>query len=147
MIFLYTIVLVLFGAAKALAVWRAGRYERRYTKAALAAEKLLRAPEPKAGNGRPDVAATAKRQFQLGQLVQKRDAVEAKHAAWQARADWLTAVVAAVRGWRGRKLPYTAGVFDVWMLLCLLDHFGAGEYVSAREVVRWVSSLVVRADG
>jgi hypothetical protein len=142
MIFLYTLVLIALGAAKALAVWRAGRYERRYAKAALAAEKLLRSPEPRAGNGRPDIAASAKRQLQLGQLVQKRDALEDRHAAWQARADGIAAWVAAVRNWRGCKLPYTAGVLDVWMVLCLLDYLGAGEYVSAREAVRWVTQVI-----
>ena len=142
MIFLYTLALVLLGAAKALAVYRAGRLERRYAKAALAAEKLLRVPEPRAGNGRHDLAAGAKRQYQLGQLVQKRDALEARHATWQARADRLTGWSAAVRNWRGRKLPYTAGVIDVWMLLCLLDYLGAGEYVNAREAVRWLTGLI-----
>ena len=142
MIFLYTLALVLLGAAKALAVYRAGRLERRYAKAALTAEKLLRAPEPKAGNGRHDLAATAKRQYQLGQLVQKRGALEARHATWQARADRLTGWSAAVRNWRGRKLPYTAGVLDVWMLLCLLDYLGAGEYVNAHEAVRWLAGLI-----
>jgi hypothetical protein len=142
MIFLYSLVLTVLGVAKALAVWRAGRFERRYASAALAAEKLLRTPEFRAGNGRTDAAASAKRQFQLGQLVQKRDALEARHAAWQARADALAAWTAAVRHWRGRKLPYTAGVLDVWMLLCLLDYVGAGHYPSAREVVHWVTSVV-----
>jgi hypothetical protein len=142
MIFLYTLILIALGAAKVLAAARAGRYERRYAKAALAAEKLLRAPEPRAGNGRADAAAGAKRQFQLGQLVQKRDALEARHAVWQARADRFVSWGAAVRNWRGRKLPYTAGVFDVWMALCLLDYLGAGEYLSAREAVRWVTQVV-----
>ncbi len=142
MIFLYTLVLVTLGAVKVLAVWRAGRLERRYATAALAAEKLLRTPEPKAGNGRADLALSAKRYYHLGQLVQRRDALEEKYSAWQARADRLTAWVAAVRNWRGRKLPYTAGVIDVWMLLCLLDYCGAGEYVSAREVVRWATGMI-----
>jgi hypothetical protein len=146
MIFVYTLVLVLIGAAKAWAVFRAGRYERRYAKAALAAEKLLRAPDPKPGNGRLDLAAGAKRQYQLGELAQKRDALEAKHAVWQARAEALTGWTAAVRNWRGRKLPYTAGVIDVWMLLCLFDYLGAGEYVSAREAVRWLTDLL-RGEG
>ena len=44
MIFVYTLVLVLVGAAKALTAYRAGRLERRYAQAALAAEKLLRTP-------------------------------------------------------------------------------------------------------
>ena len=71
--------------------------------------------------------------------MQRRDALEEKYSTWQGRADRLTAWVAAVRNWRGRKLPYTAGVIDVWMLLCLLDYCGAGEHINAREVVRWAA--------
>jgi hypothetical protein len=141
MIALYTFLLLTVGAVKVLAAWRAGRFERRYARAALAAEKLLRAPEPKAGNGNraADAAAAAKRQYQLGMLVQRRDALEARHAFWQALADRLGGWVAAVRTWRGRKLPYTAGVLDVWMLLVLLDYLGAGDYLNARQVVREVT--------
>jgi hypothetical protein len=145
MIFVYTFVLVLLGAAKALAVLRARGMERRYAKIALAAEKLMQA-QPKPGNGRLDPAAGAKRQYQLGQLVQKRDVLEAKHAGWQTLADRLTAWTAAVRNWRGRKLPYTAGVIDIWMMLCLADYLGAGEYVNAREAVRWLTGLI-RGEG
>jgi hypothetical protein len=142
MIFLYTLILVAVGTAWALAAWRAGRFERRYATVALAAEKLLRAPEPRAGNGRADAAAGAKRQLVLGQLILKRDALEARHATWQGRVDRIAGWVAAVRGWRGRKLPYTAGVFDVWMALCLADYLGAGEYVNARAALRLVTQLV-----
>jgi hypothetical protein len=143
MIFLYSFVLLTLGLAKAVAAWRAGALERRYAKAALAAEKLLRAADAKAGNGRgpADPAAAAKRQYLLGVLVQKRDALEAKHAVWQGRADRLGAWVSLVRSWRGQKLPYTAGVLDVWMALVLVDHFG-GDYVSAGKVVRAVTEWV-----
>ncbi|HEY1378069.1 MAG TPA: hypothetical protein VGF55_14810 [Gemmataceae bacterium] len=142
MVLLYTVVLTLLGTAWAVAAWRAGRFERRYAKAALIADKALKAPDPKPGNGRQDLAATAKRYYHLGLLVQKRDALEENYNAWQGRADRLAAWVARVRNWRGQKLPYTAGVLDVWMLLILLDYCGTGEYVNAREAVRWVAKLV-----
>lgn len=142
MVLLYTFALTLLGAGWVLAAWRAGRLEKRYTVAALAAEKAIQAPEPKPGNGRQNVAASAKRYYQLGLLVQKRDALEEKYGRWQHRAERLGAWVNAVRGWRGRKLPYTAGVVDVWMVLTALDYLGVGEYTGTREAVRWVTTLV-----
>jgi hypothetical protein len=142
MVLLYTFAVLLLGAAWAVAAWRAHRIERRYTKAALAAEAALKAPGPKPGNAGQDLAADAKQYFHLGQLVQKRDALEEKYSAWQGRADRLAGWVARVRNWRGQKLPYTAGVLDVWMLLILLDYCGAGEYVSGRAAVEWLTRLV-----
>ena len=142
MVLLYTISLTLVGAGWVFAAWRAGRLERRYAAAALAAEKALKAAETKPGNGRQDVAGNAKRYYHLDLLVQKRDALEEKYAAWQGRADRLGRWATAVRGWRGRKLPYTAGVLDVWMVLTLVDYLGAGEYAGTREAVRWVTDLV-----
>ncbi|MFO0810042.1 MAG: hypothetical protein U0746_15580 [Gemmataceae bacterium] len=135
MIFLYTFVLSVLGTLKTLFAWRARGYEKRYAKTALTVEKLTRSLE-KGGTNRIDAAATAKRQYQLGALVQVRDALEAKHDVWAARAERLKRWANGVRTWRGRKLPYTAGVIDVWMALALLDHAGVGEYVSARTVVR-----------
>src|SRR5436305_14501178 len=77
-IFLYTFVLAVLGTVKALFAWRARGYETRYAKAALAVEKLARGPD-KGGTNRIDAAAAAKRQYQLGALVQVRDALQAKH--------------------------------------------------------------------
>lgn len=142
MVLLYTFVLTLLGAGWAVAAWRAGRLEKRYAKAALVAEKALKLPQPKPGNGHQDVAANAKRYYHLGLLVQKRDVLEEKYAAWQGQADRLAGWVTKVRTWRGQKLPYTCGVLDVWMVLTLLDYLGVGEYAGTREAVRWVTNLV-----
>jgi hypothetical protein len=141
MILLYTLALVLLGVAKKVIDWRVGSLERRYTRAALAAVKLLRESTFRDGNGsRGDVGQTAKRQYQLGVLVQHRDQLEARHERWQARAEKLGAVITGLRAWKGRKLPYTLGVLDVSGVLYLVDYLGAGEYANVGNLVRVVTT-------
>ena len=47
-----------------------------------------------------------------------------------------------VRNWKGKKLPYTFGVVDVWFLLSLIDYLGVGAYLSPRYLVQLATSLV-----
>lgn len=143
MIFLYTSLLLLLGAAKLLVGLRAAFLARKHARAALTADQYLRAPLFKEGNsGRPDPGQAAKRQYLLGLLVQKRDRLEDKHHAWQAFADTLGRSVTRIRAWRGKKLPYTFGAVDVWLLLYAIDYFGAGDYLSARRLVQAVTSII-----
>src|SRR5205807_5900498 len=94
-------------------------------------------PAYKDGNGRrTDIGQTAKRQYQLGVLVQQRDYLEGKHDAWLTRSDKLAATLAVLRAWKGRKLPYTLGVLDVAGALYLVDALGFGEYASVRNLVQ-----------
>lgn len=143
MIFLYTVVLTLLGLLKVVVARRAAMLERKYTR--LAGEVAKRAHEAalKPGNGsqRDDVwAQTAKRQFELGVLVSKRDRLEAKHFAWQSWADKLGRLVNRVRHWKGQKLPYTMGAVDVWLVLWLIDYMGVGQVISAQRVLETVSA-------
>ncbi len=144
MILLYTLVLFLLVAVKFLTERRARALEQKYARAALAAEKLVREPAYRAGNGnRADPYEAAKRQFQLGALLQKSDRLETKCMTWQRRADKLGKAAEAVRGWKGRKLPYTFGVLDVSALLALADYLGVGELVSVRSLLRVLTALWV----
>jgi len=53
----------------------------------------------------------------------------------------FTGWLATVRAWKGRKLPYTLGALDVWLLLYFIDYqLGAGEYLSARQVIEHVTA-------
>jgi hypothetical protein len=143
MIFLYTLLLLLLGMAKFLIDRRVAALERKYARAATAAADLLNKPLLKFGNsGKVDPYVTAKRQYQLGVLAQRRDHLEIKHEAWQHRAEKFGRFVTALRNWRGKKLPYTLGVLDVLMLLTLLDYLGVGEFVSGRQVLQLVTSWV-----
>lgn len=136
--------IVLYGLllfALALLHWIMGRrvasLEHKYTQAAVSADSLLRDSANRPGNSnKVDACLMAKRQFLLGQAVQKRDRLESKHDAWQARAEKVGTLVTAMRNWKGKKLPYTFGVLDVSFVLYLLDILGLGQYVTAQQLLQ-----------
>jgi hypothetical protein len=145
MIFLYTVVVVVLFVVRLFVKWRASSLEKRYTRIAAEADKLVRQVSFKEGNAsRPDPAQSARRQYELGQLVQKRDRVEALYTRWQNRADRLSRWLKGVRDWKGKKLPYTAGVIDLALVLVLVDWLGAGQYVNAHGLYDWVRSWFVQ---
>lgn len=142
MIFFYTFLLLSLGAVKLLIDRRAARLERKYERTAKDADRLLREPVFRMGNAsKPDLCQSAKRYYQLGGVVQRRDRLEAKYAAWQARADRLGAWVTRLRAWKGVKLPYTFGALDVSCLLYAIDYFGASQYVNARVLLQHLLAL------
>src|SRR5262249_3571727 len=128
MIFLYAFLLLLLGVMWFLLNRRAAALERAYARTALAADQMLREAAFRAGTNKQDQYQTAKRQYLLGRLVQQRDRLEAKHDAWQHRADRCGRALAALRRWKGKTLPYTFGALDVWYALQLIDYVGAGDY-------------------
>jgi hypothetical protein len=143
MILLYSLALLLLGGVKYLFARRAGALARKYTKASAAVDQLLREGGYyyREGNtNRVEICKLAKRTYQLGLATQKRDRLEAKHFFWQLWSDRLGRWMQNLREWKGKKLPYTLGAVDVWLLLYLIDHFGMGEYVSARSMVEWMMS-------
>lgn len=139
MIFLYTVVLTLLGLLKVVVTRRAASLERKYMKVAGETTRLAHEANTKPGNAgapRNDIwMQTAKRQFELGLLVTRRDRLEAKQFFWQNLSDRLTRAVASVRLWQGRKLPYTMGVVDVWLVLSAIDYLGVGQIVSAQRIL------------
>jgi hypothetical protein len=143
MILLYTSLLLLLGIVKFLVGLRARALERKYSRLAEEVGQLVRQPDYKAGNSNNvrDPCQSAKRAYLLGQFVQQRDRAEAKHFAWQHRAERLSRWVRALREWKGAKLPYTLGAVDLWMLLHMIDYVGVGEYLSTGNVVQTVTSL------
>jgi hypothetical protein len=144
MILIYTFVLIVLGVIGFLINRRVVALEKKYTKTAGEAEKvLLKQTMLRQGNSNSklDTAESAKRQFQLGQLVQKRDFLEDKHLAWQSFADRYGRWVNRLREWKGRKLPYTMGALDVSGALYLIDYFGVGHYINIQNMLQMVSSL------
>jgi len=136
MIFLYSFALVGLGLISWLLGRRVARLERKYIQAAQAADRVLRAATTKPGNGsKPDPCLAAKQQYQLGCLVQRREEIEQRYLAWQQSAERFARLIASVRGWKGKKLPYTFGILDVSAVLWLIDYLGAGDYLSARRLV------------
>src|ERR1043166_9275215 len=88
MILLYTMMLFILGMFKFTLSLRAKALERKYMKLAGAVDTLLRQAETKPGNSnKVDPCTAAKRTLHLGQLVEQRDRVEAKHVAWQIWAE------------------------------------------------------------
>ena len=142
MILLYTLLVFLLGVVKLLVTLRARALERKFMRVAAAVNQMLREPDYKPGNGgKADPCLSAKRTVLLGELVRQRDRVEAKYFAWQRWADRFAGWVRAVRDWKGKKLPYTLGAVDVWMMLCLVDYLGLGEYLSTSAVIGAVVAL------
>jgi hypothetical protein len=143
MIFLYSVLLLALGGVKFVVQRRAASLGRAYSKLAEAVQKRLRETLMKPGNSsKPDVCQVAKIQFELGSLVARRDRVEAKHFAWQQWADALSRGVNALSTWKGKKLPYTLGAVDIWLLLSAIDSLGVSEFVSAGRLYELVVALL-----
>jgi hypothetical protein len=141
MILVYTSLLILLCGVRFLLQRRATTLERKYSAVLKQANTLLREPLPREGNsGRSDTYQTAKRNFQLGALAYRKEMLEARHAAWQGRADRLGRVIQRFRAWKGRKLPYVLGALDTVSVLCGLEYLGLGEYASPRYLVNMLTT-------
>ena len=142
MIFLYSSVLLVLGVAKFLIGRRVKALETKYARVAKEADALAKQGGFKDGNSnRLDPCLTAKRQYLLGLLAQKRDRVEAKYAAWQTFSEKFGRYVRHAQSWKGRKLPYTFGAVDVACVLGAIDYLGFSEYVGVRALVHYVTTL------
>jgi len=168
MILLYSTLLIFLVTAKFLIDRRAARLEKKHSQTASAADALIVPSAPKEtpraepltiagipvavakrtqvrsdpGPSKADLEDTAKRQLQLGLLVQKRDRLEEKHLAWAARSESVGRAVARVRAWKGKKLPYTMGVADVSTAMYLVDHYGVNQYVNFQQLTELVSRYI-----
>ena len=142
MILLYSSLAFILGVAKYLIGRRVKSLENKYARVAKEADMLVKQPAYKEGNSnRFDPYVSAKRQYLLGLLAQKRDRVEAKYAAWQIFSEKFGRFVASVQSWKGRKLPYTFGALDVAFVLGVIDYLGFSEDVGVRALVTYVTNL------
>jgi hypothetical protein len=142
MILLYTGLLIVLAVAGFLVRRRVAGLERKYTHIAKAVQRLALEPAYKGGTNRLDACAIAKRQYQLGQLAQKRDRIEGKYHAWQGFADRYHGFVSRVQGWNGKKLPYTFGVLDVSAVLYGVDYLGASRHVNLASAWHWITTMI-----
>lgn len=144
MIAVYSVLLVLLNVVKFLIYRRARTLEKKYTRLSLATRKLAERPNGRQGNSnRHDVFTHARQQFELGKLVHRRDRVEAKYFAWQARNEKFARVVNAVKAWKGKKLPYLCGVADVSLVLYLVDYLGLGR-IDLSQLAQTISTLIAK---
>jgi hypothetical protein len=54
----------------------------------------------------------------------RRDRVEARYAAWQARSERFAALRKRLAGYKGKLLPYLVGGLDVAGVATLMHQFG-----------------------
>ena len=145
MILVYALIVLLLGAAAALTSWRARSIERRYAGAARQADVLAKELNFRGGNcARPDALLTAKRQYELGRLVQVRDRLEEKHDKWEARAGHYRNLKHRLRNCKGRFLPYVLGVVDVVGAFLVLSVFGIVNAEQLRGAVQVARIVVAR---
>jgi hypothetical protein len=124
MIVLYSVSLALLRSVLFLVSRRVRVLERKYTRVSLAAGKLVQQPVLRPGNSRADLCQSARQQYELGRLVQRRDWLESRHFAWQVRQEKLSKQVKRMQDWKGRKLPYLLGITDVTLGLWGMDSVG-----------------------
>lgn len=143
MLVLYSLLRFVLGGVGVLVRWRAAALGRTYSRATKTEHAFLRENVYKPGNSnRHDLCQTAKRNFQLGALVQTKERLEARYFAWQALAEKVGAASAALGRWKGRKLPYLFGVLDLAVTLVLLDHFEGGGAVNVPQLLQLLAKRV-----
>jgi hypothetical protein len=139
MMLLFKFLLLLLSGLHKLLAWRAGRLERKFARLANDVKALCRDPLFKEGNtSRFDPFQAAKRQYLLGALVQKKDRLEAVHFTWAQRADNVGRLVARLRQWKGRLVPYAVGALDTLGAACLVDYVTLGDVVRLRQLIELV---------
>ena len=142
MVPLYTVVLTALGGLKWVLAGRAARTEKKYTAAALEAEQAARQAQVKPGNAaQADVFAAAKRQYELGRLVELRDQLEARYHGQEARAERVGKLVARLRGVKGRLVPYLFGVVDVALVMVALHYLGLPHDLDPEKLTVWAETL------
>ena len=142
MIPLYALLRAALAGVKALFTAKASRLERKYTKAALAAEAVARQLQTKPGNGQLDPFATAKSHYEFGRLVETRDHLKEKFVAWRGRAEGVGRASATVAGWKGRTVPYLCGAVDLGLILTALHYLGFPHGLTLDGVKDWAKHLV-----
>jgi hypothetical protein len=143
MILVYALLLLLLVVARYVIVRRVAALEKKYVRTARATDELFKGQPLRPGNAsKPDPYVSARQAYLLGQAVERRERVEARYCAWQKIAERFGAFIAAVRAWKGRKLPYVVGALDVLFVLGTLDFLGYRDQLSAHAVVEFLSSLV-----
>ena len=141
MIPLYALLRAVLSGVKWLFAAKAVRLERRYTKAALAAEALARQLQTKPGNGALDPFATAKSHYEFGRVVENRDRLEEKFLTWQGRAERVGRVTKKLAGWKGRAVPYLCGIVDLGLALTALHYLGFPHGLTLDGVKAWAGKI------
>jgi hypothetical protein len=141
MMLLFHVVLLLLNGVKYLFTRREKALERKYARLAREVAALLRELPVKEGNStRIDPYQSAKRQYLLGVLVERKDRLEEKHHRWALRVERLSKMVRYLRSWKGRVVPYALGAIDLLTTMCTLDYFSQGDFVVLRHLIDLVTA-------
>jgi len=141
MMLLYLALLFVLVLARVLVWGRAKLLEKKFSRLARAASDLATPPIFKMSGGtRPDPYAFAKQQYLLGEVTAKRDLVEARHEAWQARSDKLARMTTRLRNWKGRTVPYLFGAVDAVLLSVVLTLLGMLELPTLTQLLEMLSA-------
>jgi hypothetical protein len=141
MMLLFHVVLLLLNGVKYLFTRREKALERKYARLAKEVAALLRELPVKEGNStRIDPYQSAKRQYLLGVLVERKDRLEEKHHRWALRVERLSKTVQYLRSWKGRVVPYALGAIDLLTTMCTLDYFSQGDFVVLRHLIDLVTA-------
>jgi hypothetical protein len=141
MMLFFNLLTLLFSTVHKVCARRAGRLERKFARLAKEVYALCHGPLFKEGNAnRIDPYEAARRQYLLGALLQKKDRLEALHYKWAQRAEKVERLVARLRQWKGRLVPYVFGAIDTVGVACLVDYLMYGDFVRLRQWVEVVQS-------
>lgn len=140
MILMYALIVVLLGTGAMIARLRQRSMERKFIRAADAADRVAKELSYRGGNcNLPDPLKTARRQFELGRLVQIRDRLEEKYDAWEQRSEKCGRARRALLGYKGRFAPYALGVVDllgVFVVLAMTNVIEPGHLQIALQSAR-----------
>ena len=139
MVPLYALLLTGLAGLRRLLAGRAAGLERKYVRAAGRADKAARLLHVKSGNGKPpDLLASSRRQYELGRLVQVRDALSDRYMSAQGRADGIAHRLRRLTAVQGRAVPYLLGLADAGLVATAAGKYG----VTAAGVRAVVERLV-----
>jgi hypothetical protein len=125
MVPLYALLLTGLAGLRRLLAGRAAGLERKYVTAARRAEEAARLLHAKGGNGKPaDPLAIARRQFELGRLVQVRDRRSDRYMTAQGRADAAGSRLHKLTRAKGRAVPYLLGLTDAGLVAAAAGKYG-----------------------
>lgn len=116
---LYFLVRLALTLLHALVRWRAGRLERRFERASLAAQETQKIPST-AG----DEMASVLRLQALLEAACACSRAEALYLRWQRAGDRLGALRGRLAGYRGRYVPYALAIKDTLACVAVMEFFG-----------------------